>query len=231
MELCYREAWDVDNKSQSTRMKCSTSLWSADMANLAAEMKRVEPYSDRFHIDVADGHYVKSLLFFPDLVKSIRPHSRLPFEVHLTVTDPLQWIHPFAVAGADIIIFCLNSHPNPMEVVEQVKSHGKRAGISLPVNEALEKIEPYLDQLDTVTLMATAMGIKGAEMDTGVPQRIRDVKKLVSERNLPIQIEVDGGIRKNSVHLIRKAGADFIVAGSLMFGQDPCMVRNQLDSL
>src|SRR5262249_10221536 len=110
-------------------MKCSTSLWSADLANLASEIKRVEPYSERFHLDVADGHYVNSLLFFPDLVKSMRAHSRLPFEVHLTVTNPLEWIEPFAEAGADILIFCLKSHRDPSAVLKKIQSVGKRAGI------------------------------------------------------------------------------------------------------
>ena len=80
-------------------LKCSTSLWSADLANLESEMKRVEPYSERFHIDVADGHYVKSLLFFPDMVKALRRHTQLPFEVHLMTTDPLDWIDPFVGPG------------------------------------------------------------------------------------------------------------------------------------
>src|SRR5205823_9894961 len=89
-------------------LKCSTSLWSADLANLASEMKRVEPYSERFHLDVADGHYVKTLLFFPDLVKALRPHTRLPLEIHLMTTEPLDWIEPFVEAGADGFIFCLD---------------------------------------------------------------------------------------------------------------------------
>jgi ribulose-phosphate 3-epimerase len=212
-------------------MKCSTSLWSADLSNLAAEIRRVGPYSDRFHIDVADGHYVASLLFFPDLVRSMRPHSRLPFEVHLTVTDPFDWVDPFVAAGADIVIFCLNSHRNPVEVIDKIKSHGKRAGISLPITEAVEKLVPYLSQLDTATVMATPMGIKGLEMDPSVPSRVRQARELISTRGLTTQIEVDGGIRANSVPLIQKAGADFIVAGSLMFGDDPQVVRNRLDSL
>jgi ribulose-phosphate 3-epimerase len=77
-----------------TMVKCSTSLWSADLGNLTADMKRVEPYSEQFHLDVADGHYVKTLLFFPDLVKALRPHTTVPFEVHLMVTDPLGWVEP-----------------------------------------------------------------------------------------------------------------------------------------
>ena len=94
-------------------LKCSTSLWSADLANLASEMKRVEPYSERFHLDVADGHYVKTMLFFPDLVKALRPHTRLPFEVHLMTSEPLDWIEPFVEAGADGFILCFDSARDP----------------------------------------------------------------------------------------------------------------------
>jgi len=212
-------------------MKCSTSLWSADLSNLAAEIKRVEPYSDRFHIDVADGHYVSSLLFFPDLVKSMRVHSELPFEVHLTVTDPQSWVEPFVSAGADIVIFCLNSHPNPNEVIDEIKSRGRRAGISLPVTDSVEKLDPYLDQIDTATIMSTGMGIKGAEMDPGIPDKVQRLRKRLTERGLTTQIEVDGGIRKKTVPLIKKAGADFIVPGSLMFNDHPQTVRHWLDSL
>jgi ribulose-phosphate 3-epimerase len=212
-------------------MKCSTSLWSADLANLASEIKRVEPYSERFHIDAADGHYVNSLLFFPDLVKSMRPHTRLPFEVHLTVTDPLDWIEPFAEAGADILIFCLNSHREPLKVIEKIKSIGKRAGISLPIEEPVERLDPYLDQLDTATIMSTPMGVKGLEMSGDVPQKIRRLKETVAARNPGTQIEVDGGIRTTSVPLIKAAGADFIVPGSLMFGGDPYTMRHWLASL
>jgi ribulose-phosphate 3-epimerase len=212
-------------------MKCSTSLWSADLANLADEIKRVEPYSERFHIDAADGHYVNSLLFFPDLVKSMRAHTRLPFEVHLTVADPLEWIEPFAEAGADILIFCLNSHREPLKVIGKIKSIGKRAGISLPIDEPVERLDPYLDQLDTATIMCTAMGMKGLEMREDVPRKISRLKKIVSARGLGTQIEVDGGIRKNSVPLIKEAGADYIVPGSLMFGGDPRTMRHWLASL
>ena len=94
-------------------LKCSTSLWSADLANLESEIKRVEPYSDRFHIDVADGHLVKTLLFFPDLVKALRQHTHLPFEVHLITIEPLRWVEPFIEAGADIIIFYLTAAEDP----------------------------------------------------------------------------------------------------------------------
>src|SRR5581483_6741487 len=103
-------------------LKCSTSLWSADLANLVSEIRRVEPYSERFHLDVADGHYVPNLLFFPDLVRALRPHTNLPFEVHLMVTDPLAWVEPFVEAGADGIIFCYDSVPDPGAVLRRIKA-------------------------------------------------------------------------------------------------------------
>src|SRR5687767_14676826 len=102
-------------------LKCSTSLWSADLSNLAAEIKRVEPFSEMFHIDVADGHCVDALLFFPDLVKACRQHTKRPFEVHLIVTNPLKWVDPFIDAGADSIIFYLDSEDDPVEVVKAIK--------------------------------------------------------------------------------------------------------------
>ncbi len=90
-------------------LKCSASLWSADLSNLASEIRRVDPFTERYHLDVADGQYVPSLLFFPDLVKALRKHTTKPFEVHLMTTEPMAWIEPFAEAGADGIIFCYDS--------------------------------------------------------------------------------------------------------------------------
>src|SRR5262245_47381876 len=136
-------------------LKCSTSLWSANLANLAAEMKRVEPYSERFHLDVADGHYVKSLLFFPDLVKALRPHTKLPFEVHLMTTDPLDWLEPFAEAGADSFIFCFDSVKEPGQAIRAIKALKKQAGVSLRIEESLELLTPYWDSLDIVTIIGT----------------------------------------------------------------------------
>ncbi len=212
-------------------LKCSTSLWSADLANLAAEIKRVEPYSERFHLDVADGHYVKTLLFFPDLVKALRPHTRLPFEVHLMTTDPLAWIEPFVEAGADGFIFCFDAARDPSAVIRAIKSHRKKAGISLLLTESLDLLEPYWGDLDVVTIVGTAMGIKGASMDPSVPAKIRRARETIEQRKLRAEIEADGGIRRETVPLIKAAGADFIVPGSLMFREDPAAMRKWLASL
>jgi ribulose-phosphate 3-epimerase len=212
-------------------LKCSTSLWSADLANLEADIKRIEPYSERFHLDVADGHYVKNLLFFPDLVKAIRKHTRLPFEAHLMTTAPLDWLDPFIEAGVDGFIICLDSVEDPLAVIKAIRERGKKAGLSLLVSEPITRLEEYWGYLDTVTIIGTAMGIKGAGMDESVPGKIRLAREIITRRGLHTEILADGGIRRNTVPLIAAAGADYIVPGSLIFGEDPRLMRQWLASL
>jgi ribulose-phosphate 3-epimerase len=198
---------------------------------LAAEIKRVEPYSERFHLDVADGHYTPTLLFFPDLVKALRPHTKLPFEVHLMTTEPDAWIEPFVDAGADGFIFCFDAARDPGAVLRKIRSYGKRTGISLLLTESLAVLEPYWLDLDVLTIVGTAMGIKGASMDASVPGKIRLARELISERGLKTEIEADGGIRRETVPLLRAAGVDTVVPGSLMFKEDPAAMRRWLATL
>ena len=212
-------------------LKCSTSLWSADLTNLAADMKRVEPYSERFHLDVADGHYVANMLFFPDLIKALRPQTARPFEVHLMVTDPLAWIDPFVEAGADILLFCFDAAKDPGEVLRAIKARGKKAGFSLLITEPLEVVEPYWNDLDVLCVVGTAMGIKGASMDAGVPGKIKQAREYIQQHGLSTEIEADGGIRRETVPLLNMAGADYIVPGSLMFKEDPPAMRQWLAAL
>src|SRR5262249_5366725 len=167
------------NDVGSPMLKCSTSLWSADLSNLAAEIRRVEPYSERFHLDVADGHYVPTLLFFPDLVKALRPHTRVPFEIHLMTTDPLAWIEPFVEAGADGFFFCFDAARDPGAVLRAIKARGKQAGVSLLLSEPVELLDPYWRDLDLVTIVGTPMGIKGPSMDASFPGNIRPPREAI----------------------------------------------------
>jgi ribulose-phosphate 3-epimerase len=212
-------------------LKCSTSLWSADLANLAAEIKRVEPYSERFHLDVADGHYVPSLLFFPDLVKALRKHTSKAFEVHLMTNDPGAWVEPFVDAGADGIIFCFDSLTNPGSAIKEVKDRGKLVAISLLVTEPVSSLRPYWHTIDQVTIVGTPMGTKGTSMDASIFDKIREARATVDKLGVPVEIQVDGGIRRETVPQIHKAGADWIVPGSLMFGEDPAAMRHWLAGL
>ena len=212
-------------------LKCATSLWSANLGNLAADMQRVEPYSERFHLDVADGHYVDSLLFFPDLVKALRKHTSVPFEVHLMTTEADKWLEPFSEAGADRFIFSLDAVPDPAALIAKTKALGKTVGFALRIEEPIDLIAPYWDALDTLCVIGTALGIKGATMDPGVPGKIKQAREIIDARGLKTDIEADGGIRRNTVPLLAAAGAAYIVPGSLMFGEDPVAMRAWLATL
>jgi ribulose-phosphate 3-epimerase len=212
-------------------LRCSTSLWSADLTRLADEVRRVEPYSERFHLDVADGHYTPTMLFFPDLVRQLRPLTQKPFEVHLMTTDPAAWIEPFCEAGADGFIFCFDSARDLAGLLAETKRRGKLAGVSLLLTEPLKLLDAYWPQLDLLCVVGTAMGIKGASMDQGVPEKIRHARELIRRRGLSVEIEADGGIRRETAPLLAAAGADWIVPGSLMFKEDPASMRRWLAEL
>jgi ribulose-phosphate 3-epimerase len=209
-------------------LKCSASLWSADLSNLASEIRRVDASTERYHLDVADGHYVRSLLFFPDLVNALRKHTSRPFEVHLMTTDPMAWIEPFAEAGADGVIFCYDSLKDPHEAIDRAKSLGKFVGISLLVTEPVGVLDPYWTLIDQVTIVGTPMGTKGTSMDASIPGKIREARAAIDRAGGKVEIQLDGGIRRNTVPLISEAGADWIVPGSLMFGEDPAAMRQWL---
>jgi ribulose-phosphate 3-epimerase len=194
-------------------------------------MKRVEPYSERFHIDVVDGHYVPLLLFFPDMVKALRKHTELPFEVHLMTTDPAIWIDPFVESGADIILCQFDTMADPRRLIDAVRAHGKKFGVALRLEDPVDVLEPYWSNLDLITILGTTVGIKGVAMDARVPDKIRQARQTINERGLQTEIQVDGGIRRDTVPLIHNAGADSIVPGSLMFNDDPREMRAWLASL
>lgn len=212
-------------------LKCSTSLWSADLANLAQAIRWAEPYSQRFHLDVADGHYTPTLLFFPDLVKALRPLTRLPLEVHLMTTNPEQWIDPFVEAGADLFIVCYDTVRDFSRLVRAVKDRGKMVGVSLQLSEPVELLDGWWPDLDLVVLIGTAVGIKGAGLDPAAEGRIRQARRVIEAGGYATEIQADGGIRRETVPRIHAAGADWIVPGLLMFQSDPAELCRWLASL
>jgi ribulose-phosphate 3-epimerase len=212
-------------------LKCSASLWSADLGNLAGEIRRIDEFTERYHLDVADGHYVPSLLFFPDLVKALRRHTKKPFEVHLMTTEPTNWIEPFAEAGTDGVIFCFDSLGDPRVAIRQARSLNKFVGISLLVTEPVSALEPYWNEIDQVTIVGTPMGTKGTSMEASIPGKIREARAAIDRAGARVEIQLDGGIRRNTVPLINEAGADWIVPGSLMFGEDAATMRQWLSTL
>src|SRR5262249_8737831 len=120
---------------------------------------------------------------------------------------------------------------NPGEALRAIRSHGKKAGVSLLITESLDLIEPYWPDLDLLCIVGTAMGIKGASMDASVPGKIKRARQTITQRGLQTEIEADGGIRRETVPLLAAAGVDYIVPGSLMFKEDPSAMRQWLKSL
>ncbi|HRK34080.1 MAG TPA: ribulose-phosphate 3-epimerase, partial [Candidatus Hydrogenedentes bacterium] len=172
-----------------------------------------------------------TLLFFPDLLKAVRKHTTRPLEVHLMCTHPLNWIEPFVEAGADGFIIYPDSDNDTRQTVDAILAHGKNAGISLTLDQPLSMLDPFWDDLSIVCILGTRVGIKGADMDPGVPDKIRAAKRTIAERGLKAEVEADGGIRRHTVPLLAAAGADYIVPGSLMFGEDPAQMRAWLATL
>jgi len=203
-------------------MKIAASLWSADLGNLSADVSRSEHYVDSFHIDVSDGRFTPTLLFFPDLVADIRGRTRKTLEIHLLTCDPQKWVEPFAHAGGDLIIFSPEATDNPGTTITKVRSAGCRVGICLSIESDVTAIRDLLPEAQLVVVMGTKMGMRGIEAPS--PKALQNIRVLNQlrrrNRRLSFEIEADGAVRDNTIGLFREAGADVVVPGSLLFKGD-----------
>ena len=213
-------------------LKAFVSLWSADLVNLESEIRRAEPYADAFHIDVADGHYAPALLFFPDLVAAIRGKTSVPLEIHLITEKPENWVAPFADAGADAIVFYPDATGDPNHVIDLIEARELSVGMSLAIEHPPAVLAPYLDRLDLAAVIGTGVSVKGIKtVAEGTYEKIRSLAELRARHGLKFEIEADGAIRKSTVPLLRRAGADIVVPGSLMFKNDMGKISRWLRSL
>lgn len=196
------------------------SVWSADLIRLADDMARIRPHADILHIDVADGVFAPSFLFFPDLVARIRDVSDLPIHVHLMVDDAvlLSQIDQFAEAGADLISLHAENDAVAGPALDRIAAHGMKAGMVLRVETPAERAKPWLQQIDMLTLLGTAIGVKGQGLDPSATTRLQTAAGLIAESGRRIVLAADGGIRDTTVPLLRAAGAETVVLGSLAFG-------------
>jgi ribulose-phosphate 3-epimerase len=203
----------------SNRLLVEASLWSADFTHLAEEIQRMDPFVDLYHIDVSDGHFVPGFLFFADLVAALRPLTARPFHVHLMATNPANHIADFVAAGADIITVHAENGPLAPSAMAAARCAGVKAGLALGLDVTLETIAPYLDLVDLVLMMGTPLGVKGLKPSSYIYERVRQMKMIVAAAGLEgtVKVFADGGIRDNTVPDLRAAGADGVVAGSLVF--------------
>jgi ribulose-phosphate 3-epimerase len=203
----------------SARLLVEASLWSADFTRFAEEIRRIDAFTDMYHIDVSDGHFVPGFLFFADLVAALRPLTSKPFHVHLMTTHPLNHIADFSAAGADIITVHAENGPIAPAALAAARNAGVATGLALGLDVDPATIEPYLEMLNLVLMMGTPRGVKGVKPSSYVYDRMCKMKAIVQRAGLDQQVKVfaDGGIRDNTVPGLRAAGAEGIVAGSLVF--------------
>jgi len=201
-----------------TRLLADVSLWSADLANLAVAIARLEPFADSFHLDVSDAHFAPSLLFFPDLVCALRPLTRRPFHIHLMTDRPTALIPEFVDSGADLITVHAEVGRSEAEAaIGAILRAGRSAGMALRLDTPVAAAEPYLDRIDTLLLLGTALGVKGQDLAPEACARLTAAGSILGERRDNLRLVADGGIRSDTVPLLRQAGADVIVPGSLVF--------------
>ncbi|MDP1731851.1 MAG: ribulose-phosphate 3-epimerase [Devosia sp.] len=212
-----------------TRLLAEFSMWSADLVRLADDLVRIEPHADLLHVDVADGHFAPALLFFPDLVARMREVTAKPIHVHLMVEDRilLNQIEQFAEAGADLISIHAENGTVADQALRLLGQLGVAKGMVVRVETPVARIQPYLDRLDFLTLLGTAIGVKGQGLDPRAGDRLLEAAELIAATGRAVGLAADGGIRENTVPLLRKAGAETVVMGSLAFGASDLAARLQ----
>ena len=192
------------------------SILSADFADLKNEIKRLdEAKADMIHLDIMDSHFVPNLTFGPAIVKAIRPYTKLPFDVHLMVSDPDSLIACFANAGADIITVHAEACPHLDKTLTEIRRLGCKAGVSLNPSTPEDVLEYVLDKVDQILVMSVNPGFGGQKFISAQLEKITRIKKMIDTRN--IMIEVDGGINALSAAEAVAAGADILVAGTAVF--------------
>ena len=202
-----------------TMIKVAPSILSADFSQLANEISKIEKAgADWVHIDVMDGHFVPNLTFGPPVVAAIRKVTKLPFDVHLMVTNPQDLIEPFAKAGADIITVHAETAPHLHRLLQTIKEYGLKAGVSLNPSTPLAVVEEVLDDLDMILIMSVNPGYGGQKFIPGAIEKITRLKAKRDQRKLSVDIEVDGGINASTARQVIAAGATILVAGSAVYG-------------
>ncbi len=202
-------------------IKISPSILSSDYGNLSSELKRMEACgADMLHIDVMDGHFVPNITLGAPIVKCIRKSSDLPFDVHLMISDPYKYIPDFVSAGSDIITFHAEADSDIEKTIDLILASGKKAGLSVKPKTPVEAVYPYLDKLSMVLVMTVEPGFGGQSFMEDMMPKVSAVRSEIDRRGLDVDIQVDGGINKDTISIAAKAGANVFVSGNAIFSSD-----------
>jgi ribulose-phosphate 3-epimerase len=199
-------------------IKISPSILSADFSILGDEIKSLEQAgADLIHIDVMDGHFVPNITMGPPIIKMVRKCTKLPFDVHLMISPVEKYIKAFADAGSDIITIHPEATNNLKRAVSTIKSLGKKAGVSLNPKTPISALMDVINDIDLILIMSVNPGFAGQSFMSEVLPKVTELRKMINEKKLKIDIEIDGGINFETAPLAVKAGANILVSGTTIF--------------
>lgn len=207
------------------------SILSADFAKLGQEIQDViAAGADVIHIDVMDGHFVPNITIGPLVVDAVRKICDLPLDVHLMISDPDKYIDDFAAAGADWITVHVEATNHLHRSIHKIKNLGKKAGAVLNPATSLTSLDYILEDLDLVMLMSVNPGFGGQSFIPSTLDKVRELKRMIDQKNLNVGIEIDGGVSPATISAISEAGVNIFVAGSAVFGADYAQAISELKS-